>query len=392
MIAGTVASLDDARASKHLPNSGQLSVLHLITGLGTGGTERMLQKLLHVRTPGVVQSVVQLQSGGAIAGEMRDDGVDVTDLALGRSATAVLKVSRLVRVAQRFRPDVIQTWLYHADVAGALLGRLMSRPVIWNIRGSDHPGMQRPIVRMSAALSRLPALIVANSDSGRAAHERVGYKARAWRIVPNGFDTTVFARDDSARDAVRRELGLPHDARLVGMIARLDPLKDHRLFIAAMRRVIDEVPGTYAILIGDGMDVGNSVVASATLDDQTRQRIISLGRRDDIARLTAALDVACLTSLSEGFPNVIGEAMACEVPCVVTDTGAARAIVGDTGTVVAPGDVVAFADGVIGALVRSDADRRALGKRARRRIVENFSMKSVSATYIDLYRTIAGGN
>jgi len=383
------ASFPDGKgALTHAKAARRLSVLHVITGLSTGGTERMLQKLLRVRTEDVIQSVVQLQSGGVIASEMRDEGIDVTDLSIRRSATSAYQFGKLVPLARRVRPDVIQTWLYHADLVGAILGRVLFKPVVWNIRGSDHPGMHRPVVRMCATLSRLPALIVANSESGRKAHERVGYTAREWRIIPNGFDTGYFGRDDSAPSDVRRELGLPDDARLVGMIARSDPLKDHRLFLAAMAQVVGIVPGTYAVLIGEGMDDGNAIIASAQRDERTRGRIIGLGRRSDIARLTAALDVACLTSVSEGFPNVIGEAMACEIPCVVTDAGASRAVVGDTGIVVPPGDVAAFANGVIRMLLCSDAERRALGIRARRRVIENFSIDSVSATYIDLYRAI----
>lgn len=370
----------------------RVSVLHVITGLGTGGTERMLQKLLRVRHPSVVQTVVQLQSGGSIATEIRGDGVEVVDLSMRRSVGAIYQAGQLVRLARRVRPDIIQTWLYHADVAGAIAGRLLSLPVVWNIRGSDNPGIRRPIVRICAALSRIPALVIANSEAGRLAHERVGYRAREWRVVPNGFDTKVFVRDASAKAAVRRELGIPADAKIVGMIARADPLKDHRMFFDAVRLALAVIPGIYVVLVGEGMDTSSQLAVTYNMNESMRGRIFSLGRRDDIARLTAAFDVACLASLSEGFPNVIGEAMACEVPCVVTDTGAAREIVGDTGIVVRTGDATAFADGIVRSLQRSAPEQRALGERARRRIVNNFSIESVSESYIKLYSAVIKGN
>ncbi|MEO7218484.1 MAG: glycosyltransferase, partial [Gemmatimonadaceae bacterium] len=163
----------------------------------------------------------------------------------------------------------------------------------------------------------------------------------------------------------------------------------HALFIAAMRNVLRATPTAYAVLIGDGMVRTNPGLHAILADDLLRDRVFMLGPRRDVARLTAAFDVACLTSTSEGFPNVIGEAMACGVECVVTDVGAASTIVGDTGIVVPSGSADAFANGVLLTLGRSPAERCALGKRARARIVAQYSLEAVTAMYATLYRSVS---
>lgn len=380
---------DGSRHSDASSSARPITVLHIITGLEVGGSERMLQKLVSGDCADISHRVVQLRSGGEVADELRDSGVEVTDGALAMSVTGLRRLGSLARLTAKLRPDVIQTWLYHADVVGAMLGGMLRRPVVWNIRGSDHPGIRRPVVKACVTLSRLPEVVVANSAAGRDAHLAIGYRARSWRIIPNGFDTTVFSPSDAARHTVRLELGLPSNALLVGMVARSDPLKNHALFIAAMHNVLRAAPTAYAVLIGDGMSHTNPGLRAIQADELLRARVFMLGPRRDVARLTAALDVACLTSTSEGFPNVIGEAMACGVECVVTDVGAARTIVGDTGIVVPSGSADAFATGVLLALGRSVAERRALGERARARIVTQYSLDVVSAAYAALYRSVS---
>ncbi|MEO7042468.1 MAG: glycosyltransferase [Gemmatimonadaceae bacterium] len=367
----------------------RLTVLHVITGLEIGGSERMLQKLISVDRSDISHHVVQLRSGGEVADELRDSGVDVTDGSLTVSAAGLRRLALMARLTAKLRPDVIQTWLYHADVVGALLGGALRRPVVWNIRGSDHPGMRRPVVRACVALSRFPEVVIANSEAGRDAHLEIGYRARSWRIIPNGFDTTVFAPSDAARSSLRRELGVPPSARLIGMVARSDPLKNHALFIAAMRKVLEAAPSAYALLVGDGMTGANPMLHAIQADELLRNRIFFLGPRRDVAQVTAALDVACLTSTSEGFPNVIGEAMACGVECVVTDVGGASTIVGDAGIVVQSGDVEAFANGVLLALGRNGSERRVVADRARERIVDRYSLQAVAAAYAALYRSVS---
>ncbi|MCK9241490.1 glycosyltransferase, partial [Desulfocurvus sp.] len=331
-----------------------IRVLHLITGLNTGGAEMMLTKLVAGMDPaGFEPHVVTLLGEGPLAARVRAAGASVESLGLARGRVAPSAVWRLTRLLRRVRPDVVQTWLYHADLLGLVAARLARvGRVVWNLRCSNmdfaHSGrLTRYTVAACARLSSLPDAVVANSRVAVDVHRALGYRPRRVEVIPNGFDMHRFAPDPAARGSVRAELGVAPGAPLVGMVARFDPQKDHATFLRAARAVADARPDAQFVLLGDGVQADNPEMAALVRAAAPGLRPHLLGRRDDVARLAAALDVAVLSSAyGEGFPNVVGEAMACGVPCVVTDTGDSAAVVGGTGRVVPPRDAPALADAV----------------------------------------------
>lgn len=357
----------------------------------------MLLKLLtHTDRNRFTPAVWCLTDEGPIAERIRDLGIPVTSIQMQRGLPDMAAVIRLASELRRFKPDVAQTWLYHADVAGGIAARMAGiRRVVWNIRNSvfDPTHAKKSTVLMAKIAARLssilPDAILSCSDTARKEHIAIGYAARKFTLVPNGFDVLRLTPDEQARASVRQELHLQPDAPLVGMIARYDPQKDHRNFFKAASRVHKIHPKAIFVCCGDGMTLDNTEIYDRVAEAGIGSVLKLLGRRSDIPRLNAAFDIAVSASrYGEGFPNVIGEAMACGVPCVVTESGDAPFVVGDTGYIVPPGKNAALADAIINLLNLGPDERHALGLRARQRIIENFDIQQIAEKYASFYETL----
>lgn len=356
----------------------------------------MLLKLLSASDRSSFQHVVvSLTSGGPLATEIGALGVRVESLDMTPGIPSLRALSSLRSIMRKERPHVLQSWMYHADLLAGLASIGYPRiPVVWGIHHSTlDVAATKPLTRLTqraCALSSrfMPSRIVCCSESARAAHVMAGYSPSKMLVIPNGFDLGRFHRDTAARAAFRASLEIPQSAHLVGVVARWDPNKDHRSFVAAATEVANRLPTATFALCGDGITWDNAPLSSMIDATRQRGRFILLGARSDMPQLMASLDVLCLSSTSEGFPNVIGEAMAAETPCVVTDCGDCAAIVGDAGRVVAPRDPKALA-GALLELLSLDVDvRRRLGVRARERIATLFSLRSVAQRYENVYREV----
>jgi glycosyltransferase involved in cell wall biosynthesis len=307
-----------------------------------------------------------------------------------RGAVTWGAISRFVGVVRRESPQIVQTWLHHADLLG-LTSKIVARtPVVWNIRNSFHLGLSSWVTKVCALLSWVPATIVVNSNAGRQLYGRLGYRPRRWQLISNGFDLQVMRPDPVARKAVRVSLGVPAAAPLIGLVARLDPLKDHNTFLRAAGLLARTDPTVHFLLIGNGVVSSEPTLSGLVRQEGLEKRTYLLGERCDIPRLTAALDIASLSSYAEGFPNVVGEAMACGVPCVVTDVGDCRVIVGETGVVVPSRDPRALADGWRSLLRMDDEARRRLGEAARQRVEHYYSLRQIVEQYEQLYLSLVG--
>ncbi|MCC7426606.1 MAG: glycosyltransferase [Alphaproteobacteria bacterium] len=371
-------------------------VLHVITGLGVGGAETMLAKLVAGLDPARhAARVVCLQAEGPLAAPIRAAGVAVDALGMRGAGDMPRALWRLVRLWRGFRPDLVQSWLYHADLMATLAQPFAHAfapraNLVWSLRcsnmelGAYAPGTRR-VLRALVRLSRRPALITANSRAGLDWHIALGYRPRASAIVPNGFDTARFRPDPAARAAFRAVLGVPGDALLVGMVARTDPMKDHATLMAAMAHLAPAHPRAQLVLVGKGTEALSVPPAIAG-------RVHALGQRGDVAAILPGLDLFCLSSaFGEGFPNALGEAMACGLPAVVTDVGDAGAILGGCGRVVAPRDAAALAGALSALLSLPEAERGALGAAARARVETEYALPAVIARYGALWDDLARG-
>lgn len=373
-----------------------LRILHLITGLGTGGAEHMLEKLAGGMDRAQFSSaVISLTGEGAVGPRLRRSGIPVHALGIRGWQDVPGALLTLRRLVDDIQPDILQTWLYHADLVGTLVHWLARSPaaLAWNLRCSDmnladYALSTRLVLRAVVAISARPAFVVTNSEAGRRHHAALGYKPRRWVDIPNGFDTSLFRPRPEASSALRAELGIPERTPVVGMVARLDPMKDHDTFVAMAGILAARHPEMRFVLVGRGCTAAAPLLAAA--QRRLEGRLHLLGERQDIPMLLAGMDVGVLTSAyGEGFPNVLGEALATGLPCVATDVGDAAAILGDCGIVVPPRDAAALAAGVETLLARGDAERSAAQQRARRRAEENFSLQAAIRCYESVYSEAA---
>lgn len=370
----------------HIPDR-PLRVLHVITGLKVGGAESMLSRLTMLAPPELLcQKVVSLTPGGNNRLRLQQAGVPVCDLGMVRSWPSLMAVSELARQITLFRPDVIQSWMYHADLF-ALAGMMRARcrksvRLVWGVRCSDmdtahYSRRLKHVIRLCAWLSGRPDAVVANSHVGRDVHLALGYRPRRFEVIPNGVDVERFRPDPAKRSAIRARLGIPADRPLVAQVARVDPMKDYPGLLDALSRL----PGIEALVVGEG---------TQNLPDQPG--LHRLGRRDDVADLLPACDLIVSSSaFGEGFSNALAEGMACGLPAVSTEVGDAAVVLGDAGRLVPPRDPAALA-AAIGAELGLSADQRVVrAQQARRHIVDNFAIDKIIRDFASFYWELVRG-
>jgi len=375
-----------------------MRIVHIITSLDRHGAQMMLYKVLSKMDRSRFESVVvSLTDGGALRDQFAAIDVTVHSVGMKKRIPTPATIYRFVRLMKSLKPDLIQGWMYHGNLAAQLAAASSPRrvPVLWNVRGSsynlkDVKPFTAVIIWLGGKLSSLPRLIINNSLVSAIKHEeRLGYRSSKRMIISNGFDTEAFAPSTEARASLRLELGLSGDAMLIGLLARYHPMKDHVNFLRAAALLLKDHPQTHFVLSGDGVDRGNSQLRELINKLSIAESLHLLGERSDINRIAAALDIVALSSTSEGFPNVIGEAMACGVPCVVTDVGDSAFVVGETGRVVPPCDSEALAAAWRELIEMGESSRRELGQAARRRVLENFSIEAITSQYESLYQQVA---
>ena len=373
-----------------------IDVMHVITSLDIGGAETMLARLVTGDSAGSVSHrVVSLKPGGALRAGLEEQGIPVRDLAVDRNLGAPGGLVRLASIIRAKRPAVVHSWLYHADLLATLALALSSRRratrLVWGVRCSDmdmrrYARSTRFILKLLPRLSSKTDLVLCNSEAGRTVHERLGYRPPGWRVIPNGLDLERFRPRPGERATIRAELGVGGDDFLVGMCARVDPMKDHVNFVKAAAMFAETAPEARFILIGAGTDEPGSALDRAIAASGIAARFVRLGLRRDVHRLHAALDVASLSSaFGEGFPNVLAEAMACGVPCVTTDVGDSAAIVGDTGLVVPPRNPAKLAAAWERLRSEGNDSRAARGAAARQRVADRYALAAMIEAYRALY-------
>jgi glycosyltransferase involved in cell wall biosynthesis len=309
-----------------------------------------------------------------------------------RGRPDILALPRLIRLVKTLNPTIVQSWLYHADLLSTIAVKFSSSPIlVWNVRCSDmdlkrYSLLTRWVQRVLALWSATPAAVIVNSEAGKQQHERLGYRPRRWDVIPNGFDTERFRPDTSLRLPLRQEWRVPPDAVVVALVARVDPMKDHVTFLKAAQQLANARRNVYFLLVGKDTQTLATAVAAKGLTDWVRL----LGYRSDIECLLPGVDVLCLSSaFGEGFPNVLGEAMACGIPCVSTDVGDAPSIVADTGLIVPVRDPAALAHAIIDLIDRGPAAREHLGRKARARIEVGYSLPRIVDRYAALYSDLS---
>lgn len=370
-----------------------MRILHVITGLSVGGAEMTLYRLLSAMDRKRFDpAVISLTGDGPIGDRIRRLEVPVHTIDLRPGVSGFGAVGGFLRVLRTQRPDVIQGWQYHGSLM-AQLGQLGLRdrpPVLWNIRHGIHAHRDEKrttaaLMKIGARLSRRAERVIYVAQASALQHEALGYPADKRMILPNGFDLDRFAPRDDARLSVRQELGVSPSTVLIGKIARYHPAKDHANFLTAASHLARSHPDVHFVLAGIRVDPTNAPLLRLVTSLNLEPRTHLLGQRDDTDRLFAALDIATSASSSEAFPNAVGEAMACGVPCVATDVGDSALLIGESGRLVPPRQPHALALAWHDLIDMGRDGRVALGLTARRRIAEQYGLRSVVARYEELY-------
>jgi glycosyltransferase involved in cell wall biosynthesis len=371
-----------------------MHVAFVSSGLDAGGAEIALLRLTKaMREHGIAPTAVSLRGLGTVGPMLQQASIDVLPLGLPALSSLAVALPRLSSFLRSREAALMHGWMYHGNLVALAAGRRLGLPVVWGIRqsllGAQDSWLTRRVIDAGAFLSRNAQLIVYNSTAGRAQHEARGYDASRGVVMPNGFDTERFRPDDALRASVRARLGIPADASVVAQVARFHPGKDYPGLLRAAATIASARPDATFLLIGNGVDEGNAELMELVRQLELGTRVRMLGHRDDVADLLAAVDVVILNSTAEGFPNSLAEAMCCGVPCVGTAVGDVPELIGDTGEVVPASDPGALAAAVVRLLSLDESARRALGARARERIVEKYSIDEIARRYADLLLAVA---
>lgn len=358
-----------------------MRILFIIRSLENGGAERQLvclSKLL--KDKGHLVNVLVFYKDGFYKNELIDNGIEVIEVCKkGRWDILGFAYNTFSRIRAE-KPDIIHGYLPLANIISALSGFFLKRSkIVFGIRAADtdfksFDWLVKVSYRLECLLSKRADLIISNSEAGKRFAVSNGFPESKFAVVPNGIDTEKFCMNKSLGLPLRQKWGIGRDEILIGMVARIDPMKDHITFIGAYKLICQSVKKIRFVCIGDGNIDHKKKVFSFCEKEGIGNGIIWAGQMKDVTAVYNALDIFTLTSVGEGFPNVIGEAMSCGLPCVVTDVGDSAMLVGNTGIVVPPRDPEKIADAWEKLL---KGNIKEMGIKARKRILDNFGVGSL---------------
>jgi glycosyltransferase involved in cell wall biosynthesis len=380
-----------------------MKVLHIITGLTQGGAESALFRLTTYRKDTLVKNVViSMVDFGVYGDQFESAGIETHMLGMPRGRLTLKGIIKLWTLIRKIKPDIVQTWMYHADLIGGVIARLAGYPnVLWGI---VHFNLDRDVAgrttrwtaKMCALISNfIPKKIISCSVSATLVHQKIGYDSTKFLTIPLGYDLSELKRDDLSREKLRAIWGIDKKAVIFGCLARWNPQKDHLNLLKAFEMVSKKSKDVYCVMAGREIDNNNIELAGlVNLTNRDNKNLLLIGVIDHIPSIMSAIDVHVLPSLGEAFPNVVPEAMACETPCVVTDVGDAALIVGETGWVVPPGNSEALANALF-EVVQAKSGTKEWEERRRRsrdRIVNNYSMERMTDAYLSGWKSLLGKN
>jgi len=359
----------------------QIQLMFLLRSLNYGGAERHVVALAtSLRQRGESVAVVSLYSAGPWRKNLEAAGVPLYTLGK-RWRWDLFFFFRLIKLVQEIRPAILHGCLGTANILTVLLHPLLPHVrIVWGVQASDmdlgrYGWLDRMLYRLECALSRFADLIIVNSHSGLDYAVGHGFPRKEMRVIPNGIDTDRFRPDLESGKQFRKDWGIGEKEHLIGLVGRLDPMKDHPTFLKAAALLTRERKDVRFLCVGDGPQSYQLRLRLISEALGLGKRLIWLSSAEDMCTIYNAMDVmTSSSSFGEGLSNAIGEAMACGVPCVVTDVGDSKWLVNKTGWVVPPGDPASLCL-AWQKMLEMDAEARIeLGKRARDRIVQHFGL------------------
>lgn len=365
-------------------------ITHLITGLNCGGAETMLYKLLRYMDQSKYDiEVISMINNGFYGEKIKKLGINVYHLNMKPKQLNIMvfiKACKLIKGA-----DILQTWMYHANLFGYLIKKIVKvNKLIWGIHHSNldkdkNKLMTLKIVKVCAKFSKKVDIIISCSKVATKVHIDYGYFPDNIVTIPNGFEMDKFSYDKKAKKKLLNELNIISNPFIISLVGRWDVLKDHKTFFQALRLINRAKDNFIAVLCGTNINYNNKELTNLLFSKQLYNKVFLLDRRNDIPKIMSASDILVSSSSGEGFSNVIGEAMCCETPCIVTNVGDSAYIVGNTGLVIKKQDPEQLAKSILKMMNMQKYELKELGKEARNRIMENFNIIKIIKKYENLY-------
>jgi glycosyltransferase involved in cell wall biosynthesis len=375
-----------------------LRIVFLIRSLGYGGAERQLVVLASgLRRRGHTVSVLTFYPGGELEPDLRSAGVRVRSLEKRGRWDVAAFLANLRRAVREESPNVLHGYLGMPNiVAGATRPLFPGVRVVWGERASNmdlshYDWLSRFATGLGRALSRTPDLIIVNSRAGFEHAASHGYPRKKMIVIPNGIDADRFAPDAAAGRRVRHEWHVSMTERLVGLVGRLDPVKDHRTFLSAAAQLAQDRSDVRFVCVGDGDPQYGREMQQVAASLGIADRVSWVSARADMPAVYNALDVACVSSTSEGFPNVLAEAMSCGVPCAATDAGDVSWLLGRPSSIAPVGNAKELADRLRSLLDLDAASTAAIAREQRARVVTQFSVSSLVSNTERALSSLFGG-
>lgn len=364
-----------------------MKVIHVIPSLNSGGAETMLCKLLKNNCNNNFEvEVVTLLSGGFYAEQIKELNIPIHELNLKNEKNPIKVFFRILKVLKG--ADIIQSWMYHSDLIAFVVGKVILRKkVIWGIRRSylNKELMKRGTyftAKLCALFSKYVDGIISCTIVGKGNHEEFGYSNTNFIVIPNGFDIGEYSDKHLLPQKTQKRFKLLN-------VARWEPLKDHETLLSTARILIAKGIQFELQLVGTGIEQSNKKLVNMIEEFNLNKEVQLLGVRKDIPELMRTSDIYVSSSISEGFPNVIGEAMASELYCVATDAGDTKYILDEFGIIVPIKDPEKLAEAILHVINMDDDDLMNMKFHARKRIEEEFSIQRIVKQYEEMYQKIA---
>ena len=367
-----------------------MKILHIINCLNEGGAEAVLYRLCKHDSDNI-HVCVSLKDGGKYGPLLQNAGVKVISLGISNNILSLTFVIKLFKLMLQIKPDVVQTWMYHSNLFGGIIAKLAGiKNIIWgihhtNLNKDDTKLSTRFIAKLNSLFSwYIPKKIVYCAQKAKEVQESFGFNKKKGIVIRNGFNLREFNFDPLQRENFRNEFGIEDSIFLIGHVGRFSPYKDYQNLINSFSLLNKLSKNTIFVLVGSGLDDSNESLMEMIKYHSLSEKILLLGRNEDIPKVMNGFDIFVLSSSTEAFPNVLNEAMACSIPCVSTDVGDASIIIGNTGWVVPPKNPTSLAKAMLEAISEKESNIKAWSKRkenCRNHIVDNFNIDKMILSY-----------